>query len=228
MVVVDLRVIGTSAAVVVCARIATAAPYERRTTTVPTLCCECMTFYRRAVVICKHPHVTAVMESPHAGLRDWAPVDSPLAVVLAAGGGSRYHGPQHKLLADVGGATVSGAAIATAVAAGLGATIVVTGDADVEVPEGVVALANRAGGRASPRRSPSPWSTPAWAPGRSWSGWRISPSSRRVAGDRPPAPRRSRSPRTRGGGPARSAWHNTSGPGSRPRGRALALDAGAA
>lgn len=70
-------------------------------------------------------------------------MDSPtLAVVLAAGGGSRFHGPQHKLLADLGGTTVSGAAIAAALAAGLDATIVVTGDADVEVPEGVVALAN--------------------------------------------------------------------------------------
>jgi molybdenum cofactor cytidylyltransferase len=70
-------------------------------------------------------------------------VDSPtLAIVLAAGGGSRFHGPQHKLLADVDGATVSGAAIAAALAAGLDATIVVTGDTDLEMPDGVVALAN--------------------------------------------------------------------------------------
>ncbi len=65
-----------------------------------------------------------------------------LAVVLAAGGGSRFHGPGHKLLAALDGRTVSAAAIATAVAAGLGATVVVIGDTHLDVPAGVVTLPN--------------------------------------------------------------------------------------
>jgi CTP:molybdopterin cytidylyltransferase MocA len=65
-----------------------------------------------------------------------------VAVVLAAGGGSRFAGPQHKLLAPLGDRTVGAAAIASAVAAGLDATVVVTGPAEVELPPGAVAVHN--------------------------------------------------------------------------------------
>jgi CTP:molybdopterin cytidylyltransferase MocA len=65
-----------------------------------------------------------------------------VAVVLAAGAGSRFAGPQHKLLAPIGDQTVAAAAIANAVAAGLDATVVVTGSASVDLPAGVVGLHN--------------------------------------------------------------------------------------
>lgn len=58
------------------------------------------------------------------------------AVLLAAGGGSRYGGPTHKLLAPWGAGTVFGAALSAAVAAGLDEVIVVDGAVDLS---GVVA-----------------------------------------------------------------------------------------
>ncbi len=55
-----------------------------------------------------------------------------LVVLLAAGGGSRFGGPTHKLLADLGGGiTVAGAAIEHALAAGIGDLVVVTGAVDL-------------------------------------------------------------------------------------------------
>jgi CTP:molybdopterin cytidylyltransferase MocA len=49
------------------------------------------------------------------------------AVLLAAGGGSRFEGPTHKLLAPWGSGTVIGAALAAVTAAGFDEVIVVTG-----------------------------------------------------------------------------------------------------
>jgi molybdenum cofactor cytidylyltransferase len=55
-----------------------------------------------------------------------------VAVVLAAGAGSRFLGPTHKLLAPFRGHTVVEAAVAAAVTAGIGPVVVVTGA--VELP----------------------------------------------------------------------------------------------
>jgi CTP:molybdopterin cytidylyltransferase MocA len=55
------------------------------------------------------------------------------AVVLAAGGGSRFSGETHKLLARLGDRTVVEHALGAALAAGLDATYVVVGA--VELPE---------------------------------------------------------------------------------------------
>jgi CTP:molybdopterin cytidylyltransferase MocA len=49
------------------------------------------------------------------------------AVVLAAGGGSRFAGPEHKLLASFRGRPVVSWAVESAVSAGIGPTVVVTG-----------------------------------------------------------------------------------------------------
>jgi molybdenum cofactor cytidylyltransferase len=54
-------------------------------------------------------------------------VQATLAVVLAAGGGSRFTGSSHKLLADVGGATVVERSVAAAVGAGIGPVLVIAG-----------------------------------------------------------------------------------------------------
>ncbi len=55
-----------------------------------------------------------------------------LVVLLAAGAGSRFAGPVHKLLADPGtGVTVAGAALDHAIAAGVGDVVVITGAADL-------------------------------------------------------------------------------------------------
>ena len=54
------------------------------------------------------------------------PPDGVVAVLLAAGGGTRYAGPTHKLLAPLDGATQVERAVRAAVA-GLGSVIVVTG-----------------------------------------------------------------------------------------------------
>lgn len=69
------------------------------------------------------------------------------AVLLAAGGGSRFAvsgGEGHKLLADLGGASVLHHALTTAMAAGLAEVIVVEGAVDLAslVPEGVTVLRN--------------------------------------------------------------------------------------
>lgn len=50
-----------------------------------------------------------------------------VAVLLAAGAGSRFRGPTHKLLAPLGDGTVVGAAVRHAVQAGIGPVVVVAG-----------------------------------------------------------------------------------------------------
>ncbi len=64
-----------------------------------------------------------------------------LVVLLAAGGGTRFAGPTHKLVHVLGdGRTVSAHAIANAVDAGVGPVLVVTGAIDVPTPAGVDVL----------------------------------------------------------------------------------------
>lgn len=67
-----------------------------------------------------------------------------VAVVLAAGGGSRFSGPTAKLLAPLAaGGTLVEAAVATAVAADVGPVLVVSGAvAPPPLPEGVHVVAN--------------------------------------------------------------------------------------
>jgi CTP:molybdopterin cytidylyltransferase MocA len=66
------------------------------------------------------------------------------AVVLAAGGGRRFAGPAHKLLADFRGRPLVSWAIAAAMGAGLHETIVVSGAVDLDgvIPDGVTRLHN--------------------------------------------------------------------------------------
>jgi CTP:molybdopterin cytidylyltransferase MocA len=68
------------------------------------------------------------------------------AVVLAAGAGSRFAGPVHKLLADLRGRPVVAWAVDAAVAAGLDEVLVVTGAADLTgvLPTGVRIVHNPA------------------------------------------------------------------------------------
>jgi CTP:molybdopterin cytidylyltransferase MocA len=54
-----------------------------------------------------------------------------LLVILAAGGGTRYEGPTHKLLAPWRGTTIVGAVAESAVGASAGPVVVVTGAVDL-------------------------------------------------------------------------------------------------
>jgi CTP:molybdopterin cytidylyltransferase MocA len=65
-----------------------------------------------------------------------------LAVVLAAGGGSRFAGPQHKLLAPLLEGSVGRVAVERALAAGLDGTLVVVGATELDLPSGAVVVTN--------------------------------------------------------------------------------------
>ena len=70
---------------------------------------------------------------------------STIAVLLAAGGGTRFAGPTHKLAARLGGRTVAAWAVQAALDAAIGPVVVVTGaipGSDLELPLGVTELRN--------------------------------------------------------------------------------------
>lgn len=78
-----------------------------------------------------------------------AGVTSVAAVVLAAGEGSRFVGPSHKLLSDFRGQPLVTWAVEAALAAGLDETVVVTGAVGLRdcLPEGVTVLHNQSWAR---------------------------------------------------------------------------------
>lgn len=61
-----------------------------------------------------------------------------VAVLLAAGAGSRFRGPTHKLLAPLADRTVVDHAVDAALRAGIGPVLVVTGAVRPELPEGAI------------------------------------------------------------------------------------------
>jgi CTP:molybdopterin cytidylyltransferase MocA len=85
------------------------------------------------------------------------------AVVLAAGGGTRFGGPGHKLLAEFRGRPLVWWALAAAAAARLGEVAVIVGAVDLgaAVPEGVTVIENPdwARGQASSLQTAVSWAS---------------------------------------------------------------------
>ncbi|MDO8392347.1 MAG: nucleotidyltransferase family protein [Actinomycetota bacterium] len=72
-----------------------------------------------------------------------SPAPAPrVAALLAAGGGSRFAGPQHKLLADLNGAPVWQRSLANVLAAGFQHVLVVTGAVELDLPPAVIRCHN--------------------------------------------------------------------------------------
>jgi molybdenum cofactor cytidylyltransferase len=88
---------------------------------------------------------------------------SVAAIVLAAGGGSRFGGPQHKLLSPFRGRPVISWALSAAADSGLDEVAVVVGAVDLGgvVPPGVSVIENSAwaGGQASSLQAAVTWAT---------------------------------------------------------------------
>ena len=72
-----------------------------------------------------------------------------VAVLLAAGAGTRFAGPEHKLLALIGGQPVWQLALEHAKDAGFDHVIVVTGALHLPLPPGVIEQRNPAWAAAS-------------------------------------------------------------------------------
>jgi molybdenum cofactor cytidylyltransferase len=68
--------------------------------------------------------------------------DVTVAILLAAGAGSRFTGHGHKLDATIGGRSVADQAIAAAVASGIGPLLVVTGAHRIGLPPGATEVPN--------------------------------------------------------------------------------------
>ena len=69
--------------------------------------------------------------------------DTTLGVLLAAGAGSRFHGPEHKLLAKVHGEPVIALSVRSMTSAGLSASAIVTGSADIsDFTQGIAEIMN--------------------------------------------------------------------------------------
>jgi molybdenum cofactor cytidylyltransferase len=82
--------------------------------------------------------------SDHAVTSRDAPPGTTLAVVLAAGGGTRFDGPTHKLLSRLAdGRTIADHAIGEAVQAAIGPVLVVLGAVEFDLPAGVARVVNR-------------------------------------------------------------------------------------
>ena len=64
----------------------------------------------------------------------------PLVVLLAAGSGSRFTGPEHKLTSKLEGTRLIDHAVRAAMAAELGPVVVVTGATAFDLPDGVTRL----------------------------------------------------------------------------------------
>ncbi len=73
-----------------------------------------------------------------------APDGRIVVVVLAAGEGSRFVGPTHKLLAPIGDSTVVGVSVASAIEARIGPVVVVAGAVDLSnaLPDGCDVVVN--------------------------------------------------------------------------------------
>lgn len=90
------------------------------------------------------PVAAAILRGVESPDPDRSPRSDPtVAIVLAAGAGSRFHGPTHKLLTPVDGTPIARRAVDAARRAGIGQVVVVTGAVDPlgdDVPDGVTVV----------------------------------------------------------------------------------------